>query len=233
MFSAAGDGVTDATYLAPCEAVWHIFSFDIHYAYPSVMKLNFHLPNQHSVTLRDSECLSALLEREGINGLLPCSDQLEGLLIAVIPKGKRADIAQACINHLALWKHCNIFTITRSMRVNEYYANGEIDTRKQDFNQWVLAVGDGKLPIVSETYPNFIKRQRDDAYLRERAILTPRNDDADAINAYMFDKLEGESVTYNSADEICKASIDTLDQQHLYPRLNLKKGTPHHAIKES
>ncbi|GJX71943.1 ATP-dependent DNA helicase PIF1-like protein [Tanacetum coccineum] len=31
------------------------------------MKLNFHLPNQYQVTLRDSECLSALLERESIN----------------------------------------------------------------------------------------------------------------------------------------------------------------------
>ncbi|GKE17275.1 helicase [Tanacetum coccineum] len=54
-------------YLAPCEAVWRTLSFDIHYAYPSVMKLNFHLPNQHPVTWRDSECLPALLEREGIN----------------------------------------------------------------------------------------------------------------------------------------------------------------------
>ncbi|GJU64198.1 ATP-dependent DNA helicase PIF1-like protein [Tanacetum coccineum] len=137
------------------------------------------------------------------------------------------------------------------------------NTHLAELMKEVLAVGDGKLPakmkyredkptwieipenflinslnspieqIVTEMYHNFIKRQRDDAYLRERAILTPRNDDADIINAYMFEKLEGESVTYNSADEICKASIDTLDQQHLYPRLNLKKGTPHHGIKES
>nr|GEY54431.1 hypothetical protein [Tanacetum cinerariifolium] len=162
------------------------------------------------------------------------------------------------------------------MRVNEYYANGEIDTQKQDFNQWVLALGDGKLPakikdgvdeptwieipkkflinssnspieqIFKETYPNFIERKRDDAYLRERAILTPRNNDANVINAYMFDKLVGESVIYNSADEICKASTDTLDQQHLYPIkflntlnflgiplcLKLKKETPHHAIED-
>ncbi|GJX95036.1 ATP-dependent DNA helicase PIF1-like protein [Tanacetum coccineum] len=183
----------------------------------------------------------------------------------MIPKGKRSDIVQACINRSELWKHCKVFTLTRSMRVNEYYANGELDTRKQDFNQWVLAVGDGKLPakmkdgedeptwiqipekflinasdspiaqIVAETYPNFIERQKDDAYLKERAILTPRNDDADAINAYMFDKLKGESITYNSADEICKASTDTLDQQHLYPieflnTLNFP-GMPPHALK--
>nr|GEV31521.1 hypothetical protein [Tanacetum cinerariifolium] len=37
------------------------------YTYPSMMKLNFHLPNQHPVTLRDSECLIALFEWEGIN----------------------------------------------------------------------------------------------------------------------------------------------------------------------
>ncbi|GJW87882.1 reverse transcriptase domain-containing protein [Tanacetum coccineum] len=67
-------------------------------------------------------------------------------ILPVIPKGKRADIIQACINHSELWKHCKVFTLTQSTRVNEYYANGEIDTRKQDFNQWVLAVGDGKLP---------------------------------------------------------------------------------------
>nr|GEV08316.1 serine-threonine/tyrosine-protein kinase catalytic domain-containing protein [Tanacetum cinerariifolium] len=65
-------------------------------------------------------------------------------------------------------------------------------------------------PIVAETYPNFIERQKDDAYLKERAILTPRNDDADAINAYMFDNLERNAPT----------------------RFKVKKGTPHHAIKE-
>ena len=53
-------------YLAPCEAVWRLFSFDIHYSYPSVMKLNFHLPNQNSITLRDSQSLPALLQREDI-----------------------------------------------------------------------------------------------------------------------------------------------------------------------
>ncbi|GJY24699.1 ATP-dependent DNA helicase PIF1-like protein [Tanacetum coccineum] len=140
-----------------------------------------------------------------------------------------------------------VFTLTRSMRVNEYACNGEIDNRKQDFNRWVLAVGDGRLPakkkesedeptwieipeeflikswtspieqIVVETYLDFTSRQGDDEYLTERAILTPRNDDADAINEHMFKKLGGAPVTYNSADEICKASTDTADQHDLYP----------------
>ncbi|GKE63986.1 ATP-dependent DNA helicase PIF1-like protein [Tanacetum coccineum] len=88
--------------------------------------------------------------------------------------------------------------------------------------------------IVSETYPKFTKRQTDDLYLKERGILTPRNDDADAINEYMFKKLGGESVTYNSMDKICKGSTDTLDQHNLYPveflnSLNFQ-GMPPHAL---
>ncbi|GJQ99673.1 ATP-dependent DNA helicase PIF1-like protein [Tanacetum coccineum] len=51
---------------AACDAVWHLFSFDIHYSYPSVMKLNFHLPDQNAITLHGSQNLSSLLQREDI-----------------------------------------------------------------------------------------------------------------------------------------------------------------------
>ncbi|GKC59341.1 ATP-dependent DNA helicase PIF1-like protein [Tanacetum coccineum] len=67
-----------------------------------------------------------------------------------------------------------------------------------------------------ETYPNFTSRQTNDEYLKERAILTPWNDDADAINEFMFKQLSGKSVTYNSADEVCMASNDNIDQNQLY-----------------
>ncbi|GJV47091.1 ATP-dependent DNA helicase PIF1-like protein [Tanacetum coccineum] len=55
--------------------------------------------------------------------------------------------------------------------------------------------------IVNETFPDFTTRKSDGAYLKEWAILTPRNDDADTINAYMFQKLSGPTMTYNNADE--------------------------------
>ncbi|GJX06357.1 hypothetical protein Tco_0194289 [Tanacetum coccineum] len=38
------------------------------------------------------------------------------------------------------------------------------------------------LEIVSETYLDFTTRQTDDEYLKEIAILTPRNDDTDAVD---------------------------------------------------
>ncbi|GKC44699.1 ATP-dependent DNA helicase PIF1 [Tanacetum coccineum] len=100
--------------------------------------------------------------------------------------------------------------------------------------------------IVFQSYPDFTTKQTDESYLKERAILTPMNDDVDAINEYMFKKLGGVPVTYNSADEICKASTDTADKHYLYPIeflniLNfpgmppcplLKKGTPRKAHTE-
>ncbi|GJY85782.1 ATP-dependent DNA helicase PIF1-like protein [Tanacetum coccineum] len=93
--------------------------------------------------------------------------------------------------------------------------------------------------IVEETYPDFTSRQTNDEYLKERAILTPRNDDADAINEFMFKQLSGKSVTYNSADEVCIASTDNIDQHQLYPveflnSLNFPGMPPHelHLKKE-
>ncbi|GJR63441.1 ATP-dependent DNA helicase PIF1-like protein [Tanacetum coccineum] len=152
-------------------------------------------------------------------------------ILPVIPKGKRADIVQSCINRSQLWKYCKVFTLTRSMRVNEYYDNDEINTRKQDFNKWVLAVGDGTV-LAKKNKEKM--RQLGLRFQRERAILTPKNDDADVINAYMFTKLADDTVTYNSADEICKASTDTLEQHNLYPveflnNLNFP-GIPPHSL---
>ncbi|GJW62631.1 ATP-dependent DNA helicase PIF1-like protein [Tanacetum coccineum] len=138
-------------------------------------------------------------------------------ILLVIPKGKRADIVHACINSSELWKHCKVLAV----------GNGKVPARIKDGEDeptWIEIPETFLIPssdspiqhIVEETYPNFIQRQKDGAYLRERAILTLRNDDADATNAYMFDKLAGQAITYHSANEICKGSTDTLDQQNLY-----------------
>nr|GEY55263.1 hypothetical protein [Tanacetum cinerariifolium] len=134
-------------------------------------------------------------------------DANKSKILPVFPNAKRPEVIQGCINQSELWKYCKVFTLTRSMRVNEFSCNGEIDNRKQDFNRW----------IVAEMYPDFTLRKGDDEYLTERAILTPTNDDADAINENMFKKLGGPPVTHNSADEICKASTDNANQHDLYP----------------
>ncbi|XP_071704160.1 uncharacterized protein [Rutidosis leptorrhynchoides] len=186
-------------------------------------------------------------------------------ILPVIPKGKRQDIVHACINRSDLWQHCQLHTLSRVMRVNEYTADGQLDTRKQEFNKWVLNIGEGKVPaqckdgedeptwvripdkfiikseksdietIMDAIFPDFTLRQEDEEYLCERAILTPRNDDAHAINKHMFKKLNGVGMTFKSSDEICKGSTDNIEQHYTYPVEFLNKlnfpGVPPHKLK--
>ncbi|GKD96211.1 uncharacterized protein Tco_1380108, partial [Tanacetum coccineum] len=67
-------------------------------------------------------------------------------ILPVIPQAKRPEVVQACINRSELWRYCKVFILTRNMKVNEYLVDGGIDTAKQEFNQWVLVMGDGTLP---------------------------------------------------------------------------------------
>nr|GEW17978.1 hypothetical protein [Tanacetum cinerariifolium] len=75
--------------------------------------------------------------------------------------------------------------------------------------------------IVKETFPDFATK-KNEAYSKARAIFTPQNDDADVINAYMFEKLPGPNITYNSVYEVWMPPH----------ALSLNKGTPNNAITE-
>ncbi|XP_071713957.1 uncharacterized protein [Rutidosis leptorrhynchoides] len=150
------------------------------------------------------------------------------------------------------------------MRVNEFTADGQVDPRKQQFNKWVLDIGDGKVPAVCKDgeeeptwieipdefivksdkppidaiadtiFPDFLERHKNEDYLSERAILTPRNDDADQINKHMFKKLQGQTMIYKSSDEICNGSTDAINQHQSYPVESLNKlnfpGVPPHKL---
>ncbi|GJY85469.1 ATP-dependent DNA helicase PIF1-like protein [Tanacetum coccineum] len=109
-------------------------------------------------------------------------------ILLVVPKGKRANIVQACINRSELWKHYKVLAIGDG-KVPARVKDGEDEPTWIEIQETFL-IPSSESPIqqiVKETYPNFIQRQKDDAYLRERVILTHRNADADVINAYMFD----------------------------------------------
>ncbi|XP_021974611.2 uncharacterized protein LOC110869685 [Helianthus annuus] len=216
-------------------------------------------------TLRDILGFPAYANRERVFGGMPVL--LGGdfrQILPVIPKGKREDVVQACINKSYLWKSCKLFRLHRSMRVNEYTSTGVLDMDRQRFNKWLLEIGDGIVPsktkegedeptwieiptrfivdgcglpvesIVNAVFPSFTERQVDEDFLCERAILTPRNIDADEINDYMFAQLRRTTKTYKSSDERCRASTDVLEQEQLYPSEFLNSltfpGMPPHAL---
>ncbi|KAK9675584.1 hypothetical protein RND81_11G017000 [Saponaria officinalis] len=121
----------------------------------------------------------------------------------IVSKGARQDIVQASINRSYIWNDCRVYTLSKSMRVSE----SNIDPQKQErncaFNNWLLAMGDGRLEAktedneteatwikipseyigssgaldnataVRQIYPDFDNMCYDPEYLKQRAILTP------------------------------------------------------------
>lgn len=57
----------DCRYLSACEAVWRIFSFDIHHREPSVERLMFHLPGEQYLIFDKRKPLDEVLDRHSSN----------------------------------------------------------------------------------------------------------------------------------------------------------------------
>ncbi|KAK4596705.1 hypothetical protein RGQ29_014654 [Quercus rubra] len=170
--------------------------------------------------------------------------------------GRREQIVESSINKSSLWKNCRVFILTKNMRLTQN--PGDIATR--EFAEWILKIGDGELnnseseasieiphdlliqpgshpfnDIVKATYPDFHTKFSDSKYLEERAILAPTNEVVEDINDYMIDLINVDEKTYLSADSICKASTNILDQDVMYPTEHLNSlkfpGIPNHKLR--
>ncbi|XP_020108369.1 uncharacterized protein LOC109724099 isoform X2 [Ananas comosus] len=186
-------------------------------------------------------------------------------ILPVIIGGTRHDIINASITKSYIWNDCQIFRLTTNMRLHKNLRNTESQEDILNFAKWILDLGDGKLnavkleneeestwikipddmlikntgdgirDIVSAVYDNLEQNYNDSSYLRDRAIITPINDTADEVNAYLLSLIPGEEICYMSADSICSSSANTEETDVLYPIdfLNSLKfnGVPHHALK--
>ncbi|XP_076920599.1 uncharacterized protein LOC143581787 [Bidens hawaiensis] len=54
----------DCRYVSACEATWRIFSFDVHYRIPSVMRLAFHLPGEQQVIYGANKDIEDILNKK-------------------------------------------------------------------------------------------------------------------------------------------------------------------------
>ena len=159
-------------------------------------------------------------------------------ILPVIPKGRREQIVEASITKSSLWNNCRVFILTKNMRLTQ--DPGDIGAR--EFAEWILKIGDGELndsesealieiphdlliqpgshpfnDIVNATYPDFQAKFNDSKYLEEMEILAPTNEVVEDINNYMIDLINVDEETYLSANSICKASTNILDQDVMYP----------------
>ncbi|CAH9118153.1 unnamed protein product, partial [Cuscuta epithymum] len=56
----------DCRYISACEAAWRIFGFEIQYKNPTVERLSFHLPEEHSVVFHDDQPLDVVVRASSV-----------------------------------------------------------------------------------------------------------------------------------------------------------------------
>jgi len=168
-------------------------------------------------------------------------------ILPVIENGTRTQIINASIIKSYLWQYCQVFKLTINMRLQNGCLNNEQCNDMRSFGEWLLQLGEGliestkhdgeteaswiKIPdefliytddlkikaIFEYTYPDFITNYFNMEYLKQRAILTPTNDLADEINAYILDIVPKQSKEYLSVDSISKCFDTCNDADILYP----------------
>ncbi|XP_025421174.1 uncharacterized protein LOC112691234 [Sipha flava] len=166
--------------------------------------------------------------------------------LPVVPKGTRTDEVKSCLKRSTLWPKINILKLSKNMRVHlgeEKFASG--------FSDLLLEIGNGDYPsfdemitipenlctvvttvqdLISKIYPDIAHiHDKPMEWLCERAILTPKNDQAAAINDTLLMSFEGEEKVYTSID-----TMVNMDDATNYPVefLNSLKppGMPYHRL---
>lgn len=133
-----------------------------------------------------------------------------------------------------------------------------------EYSEWLLQLGEGKIPtistsdydepewiniptdmlidpkddpikhIIDSTYPDISTRYKDIDFMRDRCILTPKNENVEKINKRILDMIPTPSRAYLSADSISPLSANVNEQDILYTTEYLNKkqisGVPNHVI---
>ncbi|XP_049387184.1 uncharacterized protein LOC125851434 [Solanum stenotomum] len=180
-------------------------------------------------------------------------------ILPVIPKGTRGDIVDAALNCSQLWPYFSIYELTENMRLSCGKVKGSEARKIASFDKWLLQIRDGSVyadnkkdlihmpadvyiltshnqieSIVEAVYLSLLQNYNDPSYLKERAILTPKNEMVHELNEKILKLIPGEGRTYYSSDNVCKASVNTNKEDILYPTEFLNNlrfpGIPNHDI---
>ncbi|KAH9547373.1 hypothetical protein CY35_11G030800 [Sphagnum magellanicum] len=172
-------------------------------------------------------------------------------ILPVVPRGTRGDVVKAALNRSSIWQHVRVFKLYTNMRMQRLLAQGDayaqVDaTRLQAFADYLQRVGEGvervypSVDLIKEVYgalSSIVEYAARSAYIIERAILTPLNENVDALNklindTYAFTKHDGSPAqhrVYYSADSVMHG-----DQHGIYPTEFLNTlnfpGVPPHEL---
>jgi len=168
-------------------------------------------------------------------------------ILPVIPTGTKEYIIDATINKSYLWPHFRVLTLTENMRLKHYNITDEEKTEIAIFSDWILSIGNRtaqgikdpenedttwiKIPekyfvdfdldpidkMTTLIYDDFNNNFNNIEYLKQRAIVTPRNKTTNDINNYILSLVPNEVKTYYSYDTILPSSENIEELNLLYP----------------
>jgi len=192
-------------------------------------------------------------------------------ILPVVEAGSRSQIINSAIIKSRLWSTAEVLSLTQNMRLSCSSPDISYQRKVAEFSKWVLDIGEGKVHsvakegelepswikipeelllrtqddklscIVNAIYPNFTSDYKNIAYISQRAILTPTNEQTDIINDYMVSLVPDAEKEYLSSDSIAKLVGPNEAYDLLYPveflnsldgnnfpqhRLVLKRGIP-------
>ncbi|GBP40855.1 ATP-dependent DNA helicase pif1 [Eumeta japonica] len=172
--------------------------------------------------------------------------------LPVIPRSTPADEINTCLKSSLLWRCVRKLTLNTNMRIHLHN-----DATAHEFSKQLLEIGDGKIQIdstnglitvpnnfctiaqsidelIEYVFPNILQNYRNHDWLRERAILAPKNIHINAINFQFQAKLPGVVTTYKSIDSFMNQDkamnypiefLNSLEPAGIPPHcLNLKVG---------
>ncbi|XP_057744719.1 uncharacterized protein LOC130962534 [Arachis stenosperma] len=149
-------------------------------------------------------------------------------VLPVIPKASRAEIVMASINSSILWKHFEVLTLTKNMRLESATNQSNLEELKRFFD-WILQIGEGRIgtiinekllvqipneflifpsdnpidDIINAIYPDIVRNFDDTDFFQDRAILAPTVEIVEEINDHIVQLLPGTEKEHLSADSIC------------------------------
>ena len=189
-------------------------------------------------TLRDlMKAVDPLLEEKPFGGKIMVFGGDFRQILPVVIKGSREDIVGSCLRRSILWTHVKLIKLKINMRLQR--AENQPDAAEQkEFADWLLEVGEGRIPtirglenniirlpndiilpsqnindLINFVYSNLTTNYFNPQYLVKRAILTSKNIDVHTVNTIIMDQFPGDAVEYLSADVI----EEQANPEHQYP----------------
>ena len=165
-------------------------------------------------------------------------------ILPAIRHGDRPRIVQACVKSSHLWKKVHQINLKTNMRVHP---------EEVEFSYYLLTIGEGtaqvfpgvgedviKVPhnflvrslpeLIMTVFPGIQGGYENKYYVAHRAILTPKNENVDKINAHVMSLFPGKSVVYKSADTIAEEEIAQTYPAEFLNSLTVSGLPPHEMV---